>query len=651
MEKSRVKFYSSTDMVSGWHLKSIEMILENIDFEEELTDINDAIELFNIKKYIDAGCYLTDWETVRRNKYNEFSKKNIPEMLGKFCSRINNENLLHFVIDLDAQYYSDFWEMFRNFKTYKRIDGDTFKKVMKRFNIKSILRQKEIVDFFGIEITEEIMSSTENAVLLVELYLEKHDYVWKEMFLPKELDRAKKELLLSEYIANEDVNPNVIKLISQSQNSEDLPLSDEMIYEAMKKYQCFTEAFFEKNVGIEMPIEVSFCYDVEFKEVKVSGHGIYTKYSLQWIKDNLDFSTVLNNFIYLFEYTDLHMRCMLVGDKYSEGMITQLLGVKGKNHYEDGIIYHQFDALYLIQLIQYKKVLEANNVDILKVCKWFFETYLVDEFGVNNFELDIPSRNTTYLEKCKLLATSIERVLKQFNMYVRSKEINHELLEISSKPIVFKDIPSFIKNKYIYPNKNKIGYVFNSMFSEQSMLLYGIENMEYDYENCYELFLHNDIMLNDYNRYISLIKKLNDEDYIIVNQAGYLKPNVNKLLLIKDLFENNVSCASYLEQYKSIIAEMAEEDKVTFGSTLFSAPEQHYLNYIFNRSEFSNGLDLRNKYVHGSHAPASVEAEHQKNYYIFLRTLIFIIIKINEEFCLRERLESEIPSKEESDLN
>ena len=73
---------------------------------------------------------------------------------------------------------------------------------------------------------------------------------------------------------------------------------------------------------------------------------------------------------------------------------------------------------------------------------------------------------------------------------------------------------------------------------------------------------------------------------------------------------------------------------IRYGSTLLSEPEQHYYNYIFNAAEYDNSLDLRNKYVHGSHRPDN--KTDQYNYYIILRMLILIIIKINEEFCLFE---------------
>ena len=72
---------------------------------------------------------------------------------------------------------------------------------------------------------------------------------------------------------------------------------------------------------------------------------------------------------------------------------------------------------------------------------------------------------------------------------------------------------------------------------------------------------------------------------------------------------------------------------------MFSKPEQDYYNYLFNKSEFDNGLDLRNRYIHGTQ---NVKEELNKDdYFIFLRMMPLIIIKINEEFCLKYPIDNE----------
>lgn len=87
----------------------------------------------------------------------------------------------------------------------------------------------------------------------------------------------------------------------------------------------------------------------------------------------------------------------------------------------------------------------------------------------------------------------------------------------------------------------------------------------------------------------------------------------------------------------------------TFSESLFSKPEQEYLNYMLNNSEFSNGLALRNNYLHGTNS--TDEENNQQDYYQILKILIFIIIKINEEFCFVDDLKKKQLQQKEDDKN
>lgn len=72
---------------------------------------------------------------------------------------------------------------------------------------------------------------------------------------------------------------------------------------------------------------------------------------------------------------------------------------------------------------------------------------------------------------------------------------------------------------------------------------------------------------------------------------------------------------------------MEQEGLIYFESTLFSKMEQSYLNYYLNRSEFSNGLDLRNRYLHGTQGNPNDNGEHEHYYFIFLRIFDINTIK------------------------
>ena len=68
-----------------------------------------------------------------------------------------------------------------------------------------------------------------------------------------------------------------------------------------------------------------------------------------------------------------------------------------------------------------------------------------------------------------------------------------------------------------------------------------------------------------------------------------------------------------------------------------SRPEADYFNYYLNKSEFNNGLDLRNRYIHGTQpSNDSSEEIHKYNYMIFLKLFILLIIKINDDLCIND---------------
>lgn len=58
------------------------------------------------------------------------------------------------------------------------------------------------------------------------------------------------------------------------------------------------------------------------------------QYDSGWIKNNLDYPTLLNNFIYLFEYVDSQMRCSYITNNSSKGPLIEAFTVKGKDMYK-----------------------------------------------------------------------------------------------------------------------------------------------------------------------------------------------------------------------------------------------------------------------------------------------------------------------------
>ena len=94
---------------------------------------------------------------------------------------------------------------------------------------------------------------------------------------------------------------------------------------------------------------------------------------------------------------------------------------------------------------------------------------------------------------------------------------------------------------------------------------------------------------------------------------------------------------AYTQGYRTVIDRLANKELVKFESTLFTADEVDYLNYLLNKS-FCNGLDLRNKYAHGYRGAG--EEELMKDYHYLLLVIILILWKIIDDILVADEIYS-----------
>lgn len=132
------------------------------------------------------------------------------------------------------------------------------------------------------------------------------------------------------------------------------------------------------------------------------------------------------------------------------------------------------------------------------------------------------------------------------------------------------------------------------------------------------------------------LDQLIERGSVQIGDRGRLQINKARVILLADMYYHEVICPSYYdESLCQQLEHLVKTNDIYYKSTLLSKPEQDYLNYILNRSEFSNGLDLRNKYIHDT-CPLDENIQSQ-DYMELLKVMVLIMIKINEEFCLKEQ--------------
>lgn len=79
-----------------------------------------------------------------------------------------------------------------------------------------------------------------------------------------------------------------------------------------------------------------------------------------------------------------------------------------------------------------------------------------------------------------------------------------------------------------------------------------------------------------------------------------------------------------------------EKEIVVFENSLLTRNEQDYLDFYLNKSKFINGYDIRNRYLHGTNV--NDENQYESDYYSILKLIIIIILKINDDLCLADKL-------------
>lgn len=502
-----------------------------------------------------------------------------------------------------------------------------------------ILKHRILTTSFGQAIAEHLANNHCTAEELISHFLAAHERTDNQMYFPGEFTQEMRDKVLSDFVDQEDGNINSLRLLEQAQSTKEFPVSDRLKLKARRKCDALQKKLFADSAGMSYGAQVSFKSIPDGSvESSYENNVLCAAYSREWIKENQDFPTLLNNFIHLFEYVDREHRCAFLALKSELGVFERHLGVKGKKDYQTGIAFNVKRMHSLLQMTAYQQELQQLGIRLEDLFKWFFEVYLKEEFNAQGFTYSPPSEGTTYAEKCKLLAIAIDGVLKQYRLFCEDGYVDRELLEMSSGHIVFGDLASMREKKYAYSASNDLLSEQHLLYSDQSMMSY-TEKTGSEYSSLPDLLTHEILVREDFAQYQQRnLDWLISRGVVYTADDGRLRINQKRAVVLKDLFANEVICPAYYGPIlKSQVEEMVSVGDIRYENTLFSKPEQDYLNYVLNKSEFSNGLDLRNRY---SHDTCSLDEKTQSQDYLeLLKIMVFIIIKINEEFCINNPIQ------------
>lgn len=634
-ERTRIKYDGDNDLSLTWKLERAERMLQITDFNDCNHDVNSIIELYNIYLLIKSGSKLTAWndDNYKVLKSNE---KKIMSIVGRFFSNIDLNYVTKIYKDISPNYAVDFWELISKFNTYEKFDKLSFSKFLNNENINLfyLLRFKNIVRTFDCEISKYMKEKQDSGQLLISHHLEFKNSKSVDLYLPESLSKSDQLNIIANYIDSQEVNPNYLILIFNARTGKDSVVTEKLRLKSKKRYDEIMSDEVIKNSGFNIGTTIGFTNIDQYRLLDYT--NIFDSkfiYDSKWIEKNLDYPTILNNFIFLFEFTDYNFISNFPSKVYEMSNLENISRVRGNKYYNESIYFNVKESISDLQMMAYYLELKKYDISLELIFKWFFEEYLVKEFQAESFLLKLPSENSNYVEKISIFCQQIDSIIKQFCNYVDEGVIDLNLVKIMRNTPLFEHVPSFNSNKYGYIEDEDLKYTIYLLFSNQSPLAYK-EHLE-SYENFSDIIRMRDSYLNNFFDYqIEYINYLIDRNIIIMDSNEKLTFNDEALKILEYYYKNEVLCITYLSN-NEYLKELTNNEKIIFEGTLFSRNEVDYLNYMLNDRSFDNGLALRNKYSHGSYYEEDDEI-YKIHYFKILKIFTLLIIKINEEFCRRD---------------
>ena len=590
-------------------------------------DLNDLLEYFNILIYLkdtnDKNCIIDSCEFRALGE-------NFKCSVGRFFNSIKSEEEFKEIVKSVSPLYKceliTVYSLFNN-ATKKFLTDDIINFLCENSYLYCILSNKSFLKQHAVVLKKFLFSHVEYIDDFITKKLlnsdapfkftsdEFNNLVYKYLHLPSEKIYA---------CTLEDILKN--RLLSK-ENRFAVTKHESLILKDRKGME------FENIVKFIPQNELS---KIEYKEDHYFGKlSICYSYDIKWLQKYQDYQTILNNFIYFFDFQDYwHDTTFVSCPLFSNGSILKKLGLVklGLKDFDSNTTWNSIFTSYVLKTSVYCNFLNKHKIFLEDVINWFFSNYIKSEFSIDNFNVNIKAIKDVapYSVKLKILLPEFESIFKQFEAYCEYNYVNHEYIS-SSLSIGENSYPEALKPiDIIYVEKSDSAdakTIFEELFTENYVL-----NV---YKSLYEFLMKKrhqviSIQLQDYYKNLNLIFKAN---ILSRNTFGEIVVDYQKLDILEEIESYGYLCFSVLEQsLQDKILELKSDNLLTSYNSFMSKQENDLFNFVFNNKFSNNPLGLRNLYLHGN--PCLNEKEHETNYFISLTMMIVLVLKLNDAFTI-----------------
>ncbi|WP_410814909.1 hypothetical protein [Micromonospora sp. 067-2] len=622
-------------MATYWQVHRAVEVVKGFDPAAPPDGVNGILELHNARLFVESGFIPTDVVEEDR-KALVVSAKPIERTIAQWFGALEDDNLADMLTAVDWQYHEHLLDLLAGLGVFGRCSGTAMLTALDgaKVHICDMLTSKRLVENYGVTLRERLLAEPDRAELVVRHHL--GGGMKKESFLPANFTAADSRTLMEAYIDSAEPNPNYLRLIADAPIDSKSGVDAKLVVKAKRRYGAMNENFFKTTPGVKTGCTVAVS-SAQFEPVKATLNNMVIEYTFSqaWLEGTLDFPSVLNNFQFLFEFAPQHGLLTLPAFNGERRGLELAFGINGVKDYPTGHVFTAKDRATLLQTTMYQRYLGTKDIDLEEVLRWYFEEHLLTEYGIAGFVFSPSSQKANYLERCRNLFAEMESIATQFGLLVEDGEIDHDVATAGAEIMRYRTIPSALEGKYAYAtNHSEIHTILHALFSDQSHLTYINEDIRG--EDFVDLLRRNNVSYESLHEYQQpLVDKLIEHGVVESTGDRIRLKDSDLFQVLQSLNDSEAVAYHHLNtRCRAHVDRMVDAEWLARRSSLLTKAEAAYFNYNLNSIDFANGPKLRNKYQHGIQSKGNGDAQHQQTYYIALRLMVALTIKINDEFWL-----------------
>lgn len=635
---NRIKYYGDNDLANYlfWdeRLPQISRLFADNALPEkskDTFDLNDILELYNV------GIGYSHFNDVAKGKYDS----QYPFLSQAFhkAQRLFNSLDIGSMIEqyehIELDYISDFWNALDKTKKYRQVSVSQFISLcsfpqIQEKTLDEILKHKDIVNAFQTKLTKLLDDYPFSYSFIFNDYLNTDGMRY---YFPKEYTQKHMDEALTRFIRSASPSAQYLEMVLSS----DFPVSAEVKAEAKRKYEIIIHTISKDEETLRIPLKMRTDFSPKqrtpFLDLSKDYNRIFFSYSEDFVIGDMSNEHLLQNFYYPFYFCDPWNRIVAVSHEHDLRSFAYICQIPQKKHYPQSIYFRWHDLFCYSTLAAYCSLLERMHHPLEDILEWFYNRYLPEGLGITGFDINLLRQNVGFNTRAEAVANCIEGIFYQYSCYVSKGSVDWGYIQYQPLKADYRKIPSLIKAKYFYGKGKPFQSLTYLLFSDQSILRHAKVIKEEC--NCfYDLICQGTMHLDDFADYQSEpIQRLINKGYLYISGDGVLSwTNPYVIRVLRDLYHFDFCETAYYSQSSrnlEAIQFLQESDMILFGETLLSEQEGRYFNYYLNTISSSNGPQLRNLYAHGKMYGPKVN--HEYNYYVLLRLLVLLTMKIYDE--------------------